>query len=82
MSPLWDGQVVNIQVSDAKEQVIEVRVLASASDSSRAWDLRCEIREKLVAYIRDAFPESLPRLRREDFRLAEAPRNGAQPQPH
>jgi small-conductance mechanosensitive channel len=68
-SRLWDGQVVNIQVSDAKEQVMEVRVLASASDSSRAWDLRCEIREKLIAYIRDTHPESLPRMRREDFRL-------------
>jgi len=70
-SPLWDGQVVNVQVSDAREQAMEVRVLASASDSSRAWDLRCEIREKLIAFIRDAFPESLPRVRREDFRLAE-----------
>jgi len=70
-SPLWDGQVVNVQVSDAREQVMEVRVLASASDSSRAWDLRCEIREKLIAFIRETFPESLPRMRREDFRLAE-----------
>src|ERR1700760_3091880 len=71
-SPLWDGKVVNIQVSDARDRVIEVRVLASASDSPRAWDLRCEIREKLIAYIRDNFPESLPRMRREDFRLREA----------
>jgi small-conductance mechanosensitive channel len=68
-SPLWDGQVVNVQVSDAREQVMEVRVLASASDSGRAWDLRCEVREKLIAYIRDQFPYALPRLRREDFRL-------------
>ncbi len=78
-SRLWDGQVVNVQVSDAREQVIEVRVLASASDSSRAWDLRCEIRENLIAYIRDAFPASLPRVRREDFRLAEEARPGLQP---
>jgi len=70
-SPLWDGQVVNVQVSDAREHVMEVRILASASDSSRAWDLRCDIREKLIAFIREAFPESLPRLRREDFRLTE-----------
>jgi len=70
-SPLWDGQVVNVQVSDARAQVMEVRILASASDSSRAWDLRCEIREKLIGFIREAFPESLPRIRREDFRLVE-----------
>ncbi|HEX3753722.1 MAG TPA: mechanosensitive ion channel domain-containing protein [Rhizomicrobium sp.] len=73
-SALWDGQVVNVQVSDAKQQVIEVRVLASASDSSRAWDLRCEVRENLIAYIQEAFPASLPRMRREDFRLAEQSR--------
>jgi small-conductance mechanosensitive channel len=70
-APLWDGQVVNVQVSDAREHVIELRVLASASDSSRAWDLRCEIREKLIAFIRENYPECLPRQRREDFRLTE-----------
>jgi small-conductance mechanosensitive channel len=69
-SPLWDGQVVNIQVSDAREQVMEVRVLASASDSPRAWDLRCEVREKLIAFIRDTYPDSLPRMRRENFPMA------------
>jgi small-conductance mechanosensitive channel len=71
-SRLWDGQVVNVQVSDAREQVMEVRVLASAADSPKAWDLRCEVREKLIAYIRDTFPESLPRQRRQDFRLQDA----------
>jgi small-conductance mechanosensitive channel len=75
-SRLWDGQVVNVQISDAREQVIEVRVLASASDSGRAWDLRCEIREKLIAFIRDNYPESLPRVRREDFRLVEQENKG------
>ncbi len=70
-APLWDGQVVNVQVSDAREQVIEIRVLVSASDSSRAWDLRCEIREKLIAFIRDNYPECLPRQRREEFHLPE-----------
>jgi small-conductance mechanosensitive channel len=79
-SPLWDGQVVNVQVSDVREHVMEVRVLASASDSSRAWDLRCEVREKLIEHIRENFPESLPRLRREDFRLAEE--DGSLPQPY
>jgi small-conductance mechanosensitive channel len=70
-SRLWDGQVANVQVSDAREQVMEVRVLCSAADSPRAWDLRCEVREKLIAYIRDNFPESLPRVRRQDFRLQD-----------
>ena len=53
-----------------------MRVLASASDSTRAWDLRCEIREKLIAFIRDTYPESLPRVRREDFRVVERENRG------
>jgi small-conductance mechanosensitive channel len=64
-SKLWDGQVVNMQVSDAKERTIEIRVLASASDSSRAWDLRCEVREKLLDYIRREMPDALLRYRDE-----------------
>jgi small-conductance mechanosensitive channel len=62
-SKLWDRRVVNVQVSDAKERTIEVRVLVSAADSSTAWDLRCEMREKLIAFLRAEFPESLPRAR-------------------
>lgn len=59
----WDGKVNVLQVTDAKEHTLEIRALASAADASLAWELRCEIREKLVAFIRDRYPESLPRLR-------------------
>jgi small-conductance mechanosensitive channel len=80
-SKLWDGKVVNVQVSDTREQAMEVRILVSAKDSPTAWDLRCEVREKLIAWVRDNFPECLPRVRREDFRLAEGrgDRDGARP---
>jgi small-conductance mechanosensitive channel len=62
-SPLWDGKVNVLQVTEAKEHTLEVRALASASDASKAWDLRCEIREKLVAFLRERHPGALPRLR-------------------
>ncbi len=62
-SPLWDGKVNVLQVTEARERTIELRALASASDASRAWDLRCEVREKLVAFIREHYPETLPRVR-------------------
>jgi small-conductance mechanosensitive channel len=67
-SKLWDGKVVNVQVSDAHEQVMQVRILISAKDSPTAWDVRCEMREKLIAWVRDNYPECLPRVRRQDFR--------------
>ena len=63
MSRYWDGKVNVLQVTDAKEHTLEIRALASAADASLAWDLRCEIREKLVAFIQQKYPESLPRFR-------------------
>jgi small-conductance mechanosensitive channel len=62
-SRYWDRKVNLLQVTDAKEHTLEIRALASAADASLAWDLRCEIREKLVAFIQQNYPDSLPRLR-------------------
>jgi small-conductance mechanosensitive channel len=62
-SALWDKKVCVLQVTSAREQTVELRALVSASDSSKCWDLRCEIREKLLGFIRETYQESLPRLR-------------------
>jgi small-conductance mechanosensitive channel len=59
-SKLWDRKVLGVQVTDARERTIEVRVLVSAADSSAAFNLRCEVREKLIAFLRDEFPAALP----------------------
>jgi hypothetical protein len=52
-----------LQVTNAKEHTLEIRALASAADASQAWDLRCEIRENLVSFLQQEFPDSLPRVR-------------------
>ncbi len=62
-SPNWDRKVNVLQVTDAKERTLELRALASSSDASKSWDLRCEVREKLVAFVQENYPDSLPRLR-------------------
>ena len=62
-SPLWDRQVCVVQVTDADEKGIEVRFLMSSKDSSDAWDLRCYVREQMIAFIRDRYPGCLPFLR-------------------
>jgi small-conductance mechanosensitive channel len=62
-SPLWDRKVNVLQVTDAKERTLELRALASSSDAGKSWDLRCEVREKLVAFLQTNYPGSLPRLR-------------------
>ncbi len=63
--PLWDKRFWNLQVSDATEKTMQIRVLATAPDSSKAWDLRCDIREQFIAWIQRRHPQSLPRLRLE-----------------
>jgi small-conductance mechanosensitive channel len=60
---LWDGRVCVLQVTAADEKSIELRALMSAEDSSKAWDLRCYVREKLITFMQERFPESLPRIR-------------------
>jgi small-conductance mechanosensitive channel len=64
-SPLWDRRFWNLQVSDASEKTLQLRVLATSADSSKSWDLRCEIREKFMDFIQRQHPESLPKLRAE-----------------
>lgn len=62
-SPHWDGNVVNLQVTEAEPDTLTLRGLMSARTSPLAWDLRCEIREKLIAWIQAEYPQALPRLR-------------------
>ena len=64
-SPLWDGKVINLQVTDTDRDVITVRALLSARNSPAAWDLRCEIRERMLAWLQEEHPGALPRLRAE-----------------
>lgn len=62
-SQLWDGQVVSLQVTDTTERTIEVRALVSARNSAMAFDLRCEIREKLLAFLQTQHSYALPHVR-------------------
>lgn len=64
-SKLWDGQVVNLQVVDSSERALQLRCLVSARTSPEAWDLRCEMREKLIAFLQDEYPGALPKQRAE-----------------
>jgi small-conductance mechanosensitive channel len=64
-APEWDGRLVLLQVTDTSEKSIQLRALVSSSDSSRNWDLRCHVREGLIAFIAREYPEYLPHLRAE-----------------
>jgi small-conductance mechanosensitive channel len=62
-NPNWDGKVNVLQVTNAKEEVVEIRALMSAASSPQAWDLRVYIREKLIEYIQKEHPHCLPKTR-------------------
>ena len=62
-STRWDKHVNVLQVTDMKETTVEVRALMSAADSPTAWDLRCEVREKLLQFLQNNHPESFPQTR-------------------
>ncbi len=64
-SKLWDGKVANLQVTDAPGTMVQLRALVSARNAGQTWDLRCEVREKLIAFLQAEFPHALPRMRNE-----------------
>ena len=64
-APEWDGRFVNLQVTDASERTMQLRVLCTAASSSLAFDLRCRVREELIDFMQRMYPQFLPRLRVE-----------------
>jgi hypothetical protein len=64
-SKLWDKRVVAVQVTDFRENVMEIRILVSASNAPKTFDLRCEVREKIIDFVHREYPASLPRVRAE-----------------
>jgi small-conductance mechanosensitive channel len=62
-NPKWDKKASGLQVTGATERTIEMQALVSAADSELLWDLRCEVREKMIGFLRSRFPDSLPHVR-------------------
>ncbi|AOX18188.1 mechanosensitive ion channel family protein [Kozakia baliensis] len=76
--PLWDGKVFDCQVADCNAQVMTIRIIASARNALQSWDLRCDIREKIIERMRAECPEALPRSR---FAMVP-PKPGEEAWPH
>jgi small-conductance mechanosensitive channel len=69
-SPLWDGKTCAVQVTDARERSVEVRGLLSARNAGQLFDLRCEVREKMITWLQAEYPQVLPRERMELLAVA------------
>jgi small-conductance mechanosensitive channel len=77
-SGMWDGKVWVLQVTNATEHTMELRALMSAPDSSKAWDLRCHVREKLINFLQERYPESLPKTRAQILGSVAGSRSSSQ----
>ena len=63
--PLFDKRAWCLQVTEARVSTLELRALMTARTSPEAWDLRCIVREKLLTWLQETYPEYLPRTRVE-----------------
>ncbi|MDB5274051.1 MAG: mechanosensitive ion channel protein MscS, partial [Chitinophagaceae bacterium] len=68
---LWDGNVSVLQVTDTNDRTVEMRILASSIDAPTTFNLRAFIREKMLAFIQEHYPQCLPKQRIEYTRTAE-----------
>jgi small-conductance mechanosensitive channel len=62
-SPHWDRRVCVVQVTDASDRAVQLRILVSSVASGANFDLRCELREALIDFVRREYPAALPRVR-------------------
>ncbi|CAN5164193.1 hypothetical protein BH10PSE12_BH10PSE12_24780 [soil metagenome] len=62
-NPLWDKRVAIVQVTEHRAEALELRGLVSARNAAVAFDLRCEVREAVMSFLRTEMPEALPRGR-------------------
>lgn len=79
-SPLWDKRVCGMQVTDLREHTMEIRCLMSSSDSGKNFDLRCDVREKMIAFVKEHYPQALPTMRIES--RSESERHAMKPVRH
>ena len=64
-TPKWKGQVNVLQVTDSNDHAIQIRALMDAADSGQGWDLTCLVREQLITFLQQKYPQCLPRFRGE-----------------
>jgi small-conductance mechanosensitive channel len=64
-APEWDKNVCILQVTDASDKAMQLRIIVSTQDSGSNWNLKCKLREGLIDFLQKNHPDSLPRLRAE-----------------
>lgn len=78
-NPLWNGKTCALQVTNLTEQAMELRCLVSADNAGALFDLRCQVREGMIAFVQQTFPEAFPRRRSAVVGVVELEDTAAEP---
>ena len=62
-SGMWDEVAMGCQVTNLTPQAMEVRCLMSAKDSGTAFNLQCLVREEMMEWVKEKYPEAFPNMR-------------------
>ena len=76
-APEWDKRLCLLQVVEAGERSMQLRVLVTTANSSLGWDLRCKVREALVDFMQREYPQYLPMMRAEIGNRPDGAQSGA-----
>ena len=64
-NPLWDGRNLELLMTEAYPESVELRLSMSAETIGDLWTLRCEVREHMLGWIKQNQPDALIRHRLE-----------------
>lgn len=64
-NPLWDNVLNIVQITNVTQNNVEVRILVSAENADKAFNLRCMLRESIITYLQKNHPNALPKSRIE-----------------
>ncbi len=59
----WDRQAAKLEVSNLLERMVEIRIQISAANADDLSDLRAEVKEKMLRFIREKYSHYLPKTR-------------------
>ena len=62
---LWDGRPASLLMTEAYPESVELRMAVSSDTVGDLWQLRCDVREHMLGWLRENQPEALIRHRLE-----------------
>ena len=64
---LWDRRIAELLVTEIDDRTMQLRATFSTKNSALGWDLRCAVREQLMGFMHETYPEAMPKLRKTDL---------------